>query len=435
MPTANIYDFADTWNGAGDFDLIKGVVTNTLSGSGSNLLNLSIAGGASIVGSKGGVLTLNDGSNSLAISPVVATTRTNLGLGTIATQAASAVAITGGTISGLTSLAMAASANANPISLTGYSLTGTNAQSLLDLSGTWNTSGTPTAIKLNVTDTASNASSLLMDLQVGGTSQINVSKAGIITSGATASGWVMRWGTLSENIGIRYSGSGNYQTQLYANNSMRFGWDHSGAYFGGYFAMSSDYDVYLVRDAAATLALRNSTTGQTFRTYNTYTNSTNYERHRLEWSSNVLYSGAEALGTGTARLEVHTGAAVKALTGGTETAFVRISCADDSSLGGVIHYAIYAKDAGNDMQLRTGSVNFAIVNKTGGAGLTCGLGTVINEAVTTSSGTLTVTFDADVSGADVADIRANAVSSLTETTLDIRYRVEIFGPSTTVTPL
>ena len=43
---------------------------------------------------------------------------------------------TGGTVSGLTSLALTAAANANPISLTGYSLTGSNAQPLLDLAGT-----------------------------------------------------------------------------------------------------------------------------------------------------------------------------------------------------------------------------------------------------------------------------------------------------------
>lgn len=56
------------------------------------------------------------------------------------------------------------------------------AGSLLDLTQTWNTSGSPTAIKLNVTDTASNASSLLMDLQIGGTTKLNVSKTGSITS-------------------------------------------------------------------------------------------------------------------------------------------------------------------------------------------------------------------------------------------------------------
>ena len=56
-------------------------------------------------------------------------------------------------------------ANTNALASTGYSLTGSNAQSLIDLAGTWNTSGTPTAVKNNGTDTASNASTLLMDLQ------------------------------------------------------------------------------------------------------------------------------------------------------------------------------------------------------------------------------------------------------------------------------
>jgi hypothetical protein len=55
-------------------------------------------------------------------------------------------------------------------------------QNIFDLSDTWNNVATTfTAIKMNVTDTASNASSLLMDLQVGGVSQASVSKAGNLT--------------------------------------------------------------------------------------------------------------------------------------------------------------------------------------------------------------------------------------------------------------
>lgn len=74
-------------------------------------------------------------------------------------------------------------ANTSALAVTGYSLTGSNAQSLVDLAGTWNTSGIPTAIKLNVTDTASNASSLLMDLQAGGMSRFSVRKDGVATVG------------------------------------------------------------------------------------------------------------------------------------------------------------------------------------------------------------------------------------------------------------
>jgi hypothetical protein len=55
---------------------------------------------------------------------------------------------------------------------------GSLAGSLLDLNQTWNTTGTPTALKLNVTNTASNANSLLMDLQVGGSSQFQVTRGG-----------------------------------------------------------------------------------------------------------------------------------------------------------------------------------------------------------------------------------------------------------------
>jgi hypothetical protein len=69
-------------------------------------------------------------------------------------------------------------ANTASFAATGYSLTGSNASSLIDLAGTWNTTGNPTAIKLNITNTASGATSNLMDLQVGGTSQYKVDKAG-----------------------------------------------------------------------------------------------------------------------------------------------------------------------------------------------------------------------------------------------------------------
>lgn len=47
---------------------------------------------------------------------------------------------------------------------------------------TWNVGGTTfTAVKMNVTDSASAADSLLMDLQVGGTSKAKVSKTGNFT--------------------------------------------------------------------------------------------------------------------------------------------------------------------------------------------------------------------------------------------------------------
>lgn len=71
-----------------------------------------------------------------------------------------------------------ASANEVALGVSGYSLTGSNASSLLDLSGTWNTSGTPSAIKLNITDTTSNAASTLLSLQTGGGNRLLAYKDG-----------------------------------------------------------------------------------------------------------------------------------------------------------------------------------------------------------------------------------------------------------------
>jgi hypothetical protein len=66
-------------------------------------------------------------------------------------------------------------------------VTGSNATSLLDLSQTWNTSGTPIGIKLNVTDVASNANSLLMALQTSGVTRFSVNKSGGISCGSISS--------------------------------------------------------------------------------------------------------------------------------------------------------------------------------------------------------------------------------------------------------
>jgi hypothetical protein len=121
----------------------------------------------------------------------------------------------------------------------------------------------------------------------------------------------------------------------------------------------------------------------------------------------------------------------KSLTESSATAFVQVAVASGSYTGGIIHYTIHADD-GTDFQARTGDVHFSMVNKAGTE--TCNLGTVLNESIAVSTGTLTVSFDSDTSPTNAVNIRANAVSSLTQTTLKLEYRVEIFGPATTVTP-
>lgn len=69
-------------------------------------------------------------------------------------------------------------ASANTSALTAsYSVTGANTTALVNLSGTWNTTGVARGILLNVTDTASAATSALMDLGVGSRTQHALTKA------------------------------------------------------------------------------------------------------------------------------------------------------------------------------------------------------------------------------------------------------------------
>lgn len=145
MSTMDIFDLTDTWNAAGTtFTAIKMDVTNTASAAGSLLFDLQVGGASHFHVTKAGANHLK---------------RSNFHL---------------------------ASNNTSIINVNNYNLTGSSDESMFDLSGTWDTSGTPTALKLNVTDTASNAASLLIDLQVAAASQFSVTKAGALSAKSLA---------------------------------------------------------------------------------------------------------------------------------------------------------------------------------------------------------------------------------------------------------
>lgn len=94
--------------------------------------------------------------------------------------------------------------NTGVLASSGYSLTGSDQTSMVNLTGTWNTSGAPSAIFLNVTDTASSGSSLLMRLQVGGLDRFRVFKNGTIEAAAT----IVADGSLSAGSDVTAGNSG-----------------------------------------------------------------------------------------------------------------------------------------------------------------------------------------------------------------------------------
>jgi len=193
---------------------------------------------------------------------------------------------------------------------------------VLDLSATWNASGvTFTGLKFNVTDTASAATSLLLDLQVGGTGKVQVTK----TNSKTSSPGLLfgNLGTNTGNIAVYRISAGASESGFFSSSDDLYWTQNSSvakmvlknsvglqlppsSYLG--FGSTTDllntaaFDTLLYRDAAATLAQRNGTNAQTFRLYNTYTDASNYERLAITWGSNIVSIKPENAGTGSARV-------------------------------------------------------------------------------------------------------------------------------------
>jgi hypothetical protein len=179
---------------------------------------------------------------------------------------------------------------------------------IYDLSDTWNAGATVfTAIKMNVTDTASAAGSLLMDLQVGGVSRFSVGKGGqlAVVNGTAAAPSISfadetntgMFRAVTNQIGYTIGGVikarlGSADLSVVANHFI--GWSVDAGGFG------TAIDTRLYRDAANTLAQRNGVNAQAFNLYNTYTDASNYERGFMRWVSSNLEIGAEGAGTGNA---------------------------------------------------------------------------------------------------------------------------------------
>lgn len=218
------------------------------------------------------------------------------------------------------------------------------------------------------------------------------------------------------SIGIRGAANGVVDLALRIRAVRTGGFDMSD--LGQISWSASEYadgtaDVVLRRDAANTLALRNSTNAQTFNIYNSFTTAgSNYGRFSIVASAtgtDLIGEGAGATAT-TAGIRSIQGCRSKAVVDNTATAFVRVAVADDDYEGGTIFWTAYAEDADTDArQTRTGTTSFSILNNSGTEAATFSTG---DSSVGVTAGTLTCTFDGNSAVNNTIDLRATCNTSL-----------------------
>lgn len=135
--------------------------------------------------------------------------------------------------------------NSSYVSGAGASLTGSSSQAFLTLAGTWNTSGAPNAVLINITNTASDAASKLFNLQVASTSKFSIDVSGNVLSGtvngltvtsSTGTLTIANGKTASVSNTLTFTGTdsssvafGAGGTVLYANQTITLSGDVTGS--------------------------------------------------------------------------------------------------------------------------------------------------------------------------------------------------------------
>ena len=235
----------------------------------------------------------------------------------------------------------------------------TSSSPAFTLAQTWNNASTIfTALRTNITNTASNISSLLIDLQIGGSSMFSIRRDGQARGNGMYS--VFRaYGYEAHDGAVTMFFVNPFTGNVGINTSASIQWGTGAA------PSNNQGDTKILRDAAGVLALQNGTNAQTFRLYNTFTDASNYERGFFRWNTNVLEIGAEAAGTGTQRQ--------LRLPLGTVTASTPLSVTQTWNSSGVTFTGIQANitDTASAsgsllMDLQVGGSSKAVINKSGG---------------------------------------------------------------------
>ena len=182
----------------------------------------------------------------------------------------------------------------------------------------------------------------------------------------------------------------NVNTSLKLNSaSLNYGW-YSGDYFGinyGEMVLGS------INMGNNTVAIRNFSSAQIFRIYNTFTDASNYERLGITWASNICTIGLAQAGTGLPRtLNVNANAVnapalpvaatVTAATGNGTT--VTYTCASTFAIGQVVSITGLTITTGSSLNLSNQTITgvtttaFTVTNAT------------VGTAAATQAGTATI---------------------------------------------
>lgn len=109
------------------------------------------------------------------------------------------------------------------------SLTGSDATPAVDLGITWNTTGVPTALKVNITNTASGANSMLFDLQIGGVSRFSVDKIGNIRAVSAANVNLLLGGGAASEQTVEFRANAVLESK-FTNFAGSVYWDSDGSW-------------------------------------------------------------------------------------------------------------------------------------------------------------------------------------------------------------
>lgn len=338
---------------------------------------------------------------------------------------------------GATTISAAAS-GAVPLTISGYSLTGSQAQSMVSWAGTLNTSGNPDVVKLAFTNTALGSTASLFSIYAGsaGTTQsfrVNADATMAIGGLQLGAGNGLEYfntlaGAMARTISqrnVRFSPQGAYVS---GSNSF-IGWT-SVATGSGSDAANIPDTIIGRGGAAATLQLgaadaaasvAQTTQVQSVVAGTTDTAGTDWTRRAALGTGTaaggniVEKTGFSAKSTGTSQntavdREI-TVAKGKVLTSGAAFSIADIALPTLTMCGGSIEATIVCTD-GTDMQSFTQTVTYSAVNK--GAAYTTSI-TASTGDKSVSAGTLTTSWTI-VSGTNKVTIKVTPTTSLTPST-------------------